>query len=95
MGQFEKFEEELISSYKSTLAVEAKEICKEIVSILSENDELLLEKALNYCNFCLYYKEDVMDGKLYERCKKYQNDMESYRRIKDIFKDISRWRKRV
>ena len=95
MNQFVKFENQLLESYQSALVKEGKELYKEIVPILSENDELLLEKALNYCNFCLYYKEDVMDGKLYERCKKYQNDMESYRRIKDIFKDISRWRKSV
>ena len=89
----EKFENQLLESYQSALSAEGKELCKELESILSENDELLLEKTLNYCNFCLYYKEDVMDRKLNERCKKYQNDMESYRRIKDFFKDISRWRK--
>ena len=89
----EKFENKLIESYQSALSIEGKEICKEREPIISKNDELLLEKALNYCNFCLYYKEDDMDRKLYEKCKKYQNDMESYRRIKDFFKDISRWRK--
>ena len=89
----EKFENQLLESYQSALFTEGKELCKELESILCENDELLLEKTLNYCNFCLYYKEVVKDSKLNERCKKYQDDMESYRGIKDFFKDISRWRK--
>ena len=51
MDQFEKFENQLISSYESTLAIEGKKICKEIDSMLGENDELLVEKANTYCSF--------------------------------------------
>ena len=90
----DEFENQLLKSYESTLAVEGIEICKELEPILSNNYDLILEKTLNYCNFCLYYKKKIfMDKKLYERCKKFQNDMESYRRIKNTLKDIEYKRK--
>ena len=40
MDHFEKFENQLLSSYESTLAVEGEEICKEVDSIL--------KKRINY-----------------------------------------------
>ena len=52
MDHFEKFENQLISSYESTLAVEGREICKEVESLISDDDELLIEKANAYCLFC-------------------------------------------
>ena len=39
MDQFEKFENQLISSYESTLAAEGKEICKEVDSLLQDDEE--------------------------------------------------------
>ena len=51
MDHFEKFDKQLISSYESTLAVEGREICKEVDSILEDDDELLVEKANAYCLF--------------------------------------------
>ena len=52
MGDFELFESKLISSYESTLAVEGREICKEVDSILEDDIDLLREKALAYCLLC-------------------------------------------
>ena len=41
MNHFEKFENQLLSSYESTLAVEGREICKEVDSILEDDDKFL------------------------------------------------------
>ena len=48
MDQFKKFENQLISSYETGLAVEGEKICKEVDSILEDNDELLVEKAYSF-----------------------------------------------
>ena len=45
MEHFEKFENQLISSYESTLAAEGRKICKEVESLISDYNELLIEKA--------------------------------------------------
>ena len=60
MDHFEKFENQLLSSYESTLVVEGEEICKEVDSILGDNHELLLEKAKAYCRFCTDSKELIL-----------------------------------
>ena len=52
MDHFETFENQLLSSYESTLAVEGEEICKEVDSLIQDDDELLIEKANAYCLFC-------------------------------------------
>ena len=95
MDHFEKFENQLISSYESTLAAEGREICKKIDSILEDDDELLVEKANAYCLFCTDPKRVNIDEKLFERCKKYLDDIRNYRDIKYILKNISRRRKMV
>ena len=95
MSHFEKFENQLISSYESTLAVEGEEICKEVDSILEDNDELLVEKANAYCLFCTDPKRVNIDEKLFERCKKYLDDIRNYRDIKYTLENISRTRKIV
>ena len=95
MNHFEKFENQLISSYESTLAVEGEEICKEVDSILEDNDELLVEKANAYCLFCTDPKRVNIDEKLFERCKKYLDDIRNYRDIKYTLENISRTRKMV
>ena len=46
MDHFEKFEDQLISSYKSTLAVEGREICEKIDSLLKDDIDLIREKHL-------------------------------------------------
>ena len=38
-NHFEKFEEQLLSSYESTLAAEGREICEEIDSMYGDNDK--------------------------------------------------------
>ena len=94
MDHFEKFDNQLISSYESTLAVEGREICKEVDSIL-EDDELLVEKANAYCLFCTDPKRVDIDEKLFDRCKKYLDDKRNYRDIKYTLENISRIRKKV
>ena len=95
MDHFEKFENQLLSSYESTLAVEGREICKEVDSLIQDDDELLVEKANAYCLFCTDPKRVNIDEKLFERCKKYLDGIRNYRDIKYILKNISRRRKMV
>ena len=66
MDHFEKFDKQLISSYESTLALEGREICKEVDSILEDDDELLVEKANAYCLFCT----DPKRADIVEKCRK-------------------------
>ena len=95
MDHFEKFDKQLISSYESTLAVEGREICKEVDSILEDDDELLVEKANAYCLFCTDPKRVNIDEKLFERCKKYLDDIRNYSDINYILKNISRRRRKM
>ena len=95
MDHFEEFEEQLISSYESTLAAEGREICEEIDSMYGDNDKLLVEKADAYCLFSRLLKEDEIDKKLREKCEKYLDDKRNYRHIKIILEDISKSRKKV
>ena len=95
MDQFEKFKNQLISSYKLTLTKEGEKICKEIDSMLGENDELLVEKANAYCSFFTNLKILGLDTKMIKRCKNYLDDMRNYRDIKNTLEHISRTRKMV
>ena len=95
MNCFKKFENQLISSYESTLAIEGEQICKEVDSILGDNDYLLIEKANTYCLFCTNPKRFYIDAKLVERCKKYLDNMRNYRDIKYTLEIISKTRKKV
>ena len=52
MDHFEKIENQLLSSYESTLAVEGREICKEVDSILEDDEKFDNDKAQIYCSFC-------------------------------------------
>ena len=79
MDHFEKIENQLLSSYESTLAVEGSEICKEVDSIIKDDDELLIEKANAYCLFFTNPKRVDIDKKLFERCKKYISDYSNFR----------------
>ena len=89
----EKIEDQFIISYETALAKEGKEICKEVDQLIKDNKKFDIEKAQNYCSFCLSFKKDIMDEKLYKRCKKYLNDMRNYRYISHTFEDISISRK--
>ena len=95
MGDFELFESKLISAYESTLAVEGREICKEVDSILEDDIDLMREKALAYCLLCKDLKKGALDAKLIERCKKYLDDFRNCNHIKNTLNDISRSRKEV
>ena len=95
MDHFEKFDKQLISSYESTLALEGREICKEVDSILEDDDELLVEKANAYCLFCTDPKRVNIDEKSFERCKKYLDDIRNYSDINYILKNISRRRRKM
>ena len=95
MDHFKKFEEQLLDSYESTLAVEGREICEEIDSMYGDNFNLLISKADSYCLFSRLLKEDEINTKLREKCEKYLNDSRNYRSIKISLEDISRSKKRV
>ena len=45
MSHFEKFENQLLSSYESTLAVEGSEICKEVDSLIQDDHEIVSRKS--------------------------------------------------
>ena len=62
---------QLLSSYESTLAVEGREICKEVESLIKDDHELLIEKANAYCLFCTDPKRVNIDKNLFDRCKKH------------------------
>ena len=94
MDQFEKFENQLISSYESTLAVEGREICKEVDSVLGDNDEFSVEKAMTYCNFLLSFKNIYsIDKNLYNKLKTFKYDNSNFSSIKNNFDSISETRK--
>ena len=94
MDHFEKFEKQLLSSYESTLAVEGKEICEEIDSIL-ENDELLVEKANAYCLLYTNPKRVDINEEIVKKCKKYLFDFRNYINFKLILENNSKSRKKV
>ena len=91
MDCFESIENQLISSYESTLAVEGREICK--VDSILEDDNLLIEKANTYCSHCVCFKKDALDTKLIERCEKYLSDFSKFRYIKNHLEYLSKTRK--
>ena len=95
MDHFEKFEEQLLSSYESTLAVQGSEICKEVDSILGDDFDLIRDKALTYCYLCTSLKKDAISTKLFEKCEKYRKDFRNYNYIKNNLEFISRTRKMV
>ena len=95
MGNFELFESKLISAYESTLAVEGREICKEVDSILEDDIDLLREKANTYCILCTVLKKDAIDKNLFDKCEKYLKDLRNYKDIKNTLENISRSRKMV
>ena len=86
---------QLLSSYESTLAVEGREICKEVESLIKDDHELLIEKANAYCLFCTDPKRVNFDKNLFDRCKKYLKDLRNYRNIKSTLEFISSIRKKV
>ena len=93
MDHFEKFEEQLISSYESTLAAEGKEICKKIYSSIKDDENFDIDKAQTYCNFFLIFKKDSLDKDLFNKCKKFKYDISNFNSIKFCLDSISETRK--
>ena len=93
MDNFEKFENQLLSSYESTLAVEGAEICKEVDSLIQDDHELLIEKANAYCLFCSDPKRVNIDKNLFDKCKKYLRNMSRLNYIKIHMEYLSNSRK--
>ena len=71
MEKFEKFENQLLGSYESILAVEGKKLGKEIDSLYKEDHELLIEKAKAYCRFYTDPKRVNIGEKMFKRCKNF------------------------
>ena len=86
-NSYEDREKQFIKSYETNLAMEGKEICKEIDSTGVVNNELLLEKAVVYCQF-ISRQEDV-DPKLVERCQKYIDDVNNFNHYKTTFRNVN------
>ena len=95
MDHFEKFENQLLRSYESTLAVEGEEICKEVDSLIKDDHELLIEKANAYCLLCTDPKRVDIDEKIVEKCRNFLDNLSNYRNIKITLEHISRTRKMV
>ena len=70
MKNLKNLKKQLLSSYESTLAVEGREICKEVESLIKDDHELLTEKANAYCLFCTDPKRADIDEKIVEKCRK-------------------------
>ena len=93
MDHFEKFENQLISSYESTLAAEGREICKKIDSLIKDDEKFDIDKAQSYCIFCLSFKKDSLDKDLFNKCKKLNYDISNFNSIKYSLDSISETRK--
>ena len=89
----EQIEKQFINSYQSTLAKKGKEICKEVDSIIRDNDELLVEKAYVYSTFIFSHSLDGVDSKLVERCQNYIDDLVNFQDYKTTFKKVNNNRK--
>ena len=93
MDHFEKFEKQLLSSYESTLAVEGREISKEVDSVL-EDQNFYINKAELYCSYCLSLGiRDSLDKELIKKLKKLKYELSNFRSIKNNIKGISEARK--
>ena len=66
MDQFEKFENQLLSSYESTLAEESRKICKEFENLFKDDQEFNNIKNTNYAKNILLLGKDVFDIKKVE-----------------------------
>lgn len=63
------------------LGLEAILICEEILKYIGEQDRMIIDKAKVYCDFFLCYKLDgVETTELKERCKKYLENLDNFKR---------------
>ena len=90
----EDLEKQFITSCKSILLKEGKEICEEILVMIGEKDEMVLEKAKAFCEFFLSYNLDgVNTEKLTKKCKDYIGEYHNYQIYKTNFKEANSYRK--
>ena len=61
MDQFEKIENQLLSSYESILAEESRKICKEVDSLFQYDEKFNNIEIENYCSNCLLFGKDLFD----------------------------------
>ena len=86
----EKLEEQFITSCQSLLVKEGKEICKEVLVMIGEKDEMMMKKALAFCEFFLSYKlEGVNTEKLVEKCENYLENLNNFYKYKSTFKQVN------
>ena len=63
------------------LGIEAINICEEILKYIGEQDRMKIEKAKVYSEIFLRYKLDgVETAELKERCKKYLENLDNFKR---------------
>ena len=89
---YEKHERKFILAYKNTLVYEGKEICKEVDSTSFVNNELLVEKALLYCQFIS--KQKNVDPKLVEKCKNYIDNSNNFNHYKTTLNKVNNERRK-
>ena len=93
MAQFEKFENQLISSYESTLEAEGREISKELFQKINflnkyDDDKFDIDKLQSRCKFILSFNKDF-----FIKCKKLNYDINNFKCIKSNLDSISETRK--
>ena len=75
----EDLEKQFITSSQSTLVQEAKKICKDILVMIGEKDEMLMDKSKVFCEYFLNHKPDgVETTELEKRCVKYIEDQDYF-----------------
>ena len=89
---YEKHERKFIVAYETTLAEEGREICKEVDSTSFVNNELLVEKALVYCQFISNQKN--VDPKLVEKCKNYIDNSNNFNHYKSTLNKVNNERRK-
>ena len=95
LNNYEEFEKQFIKSYESNLSLEGKEICKEVDSIIGDKDELMMQKAVTYCNFISHPKKNEFDPNLIDRCRNYRNKIKNYEHFKKTLEKVEYDRKQL
>lgn len=93
MDHFEKFENQFLSSYESTLDAEVREICKKINFLIKDDEEFDIDKAQSYWTFFLSLKENSLDKDFINKYKKLKYDISNFKYIKYNLDSVSETRK--
>ena len=91
MNKMKDIEKQFITSCQSFLTDKGEEICKEILVMIGEKDEMKRMKAKVFCEFFLSY--ELEDSKLKEKCKNYLDYLYDFQRYYHAFKAIGIERK--